>query len=143
VTSIGVPGETALNRASAPSCGRTQPCEIRAPVLPICALSPSGPWMPMTASPEPAQLAIGLVEVVLDSPDNTPVGSFSVANTGGWSTWETIPANITTVTGTHNVYLEFVSGAGGDPAFVSLHYYDFPVSLLRFRLVASLVGSVP
>jgi hypothetical protein len=70
----------------------------------------------------------GLVEVVLDNPDNSPVGSFAVANTGGWSSWETIPANISTVTGTHNVYLEFVSGAGGNPAFVSLHYFDFPVS---------------
>jgi hypothetical protein len=68
----------------------------------------------------------GLVEVVLDNPSNTPVGSFSVANTGGWSTWETIPANITEVTGTHNVYLEFVSGAGGNPPFVSLHYFNFP-----------------
>ncbi len=70
----------------------------------------------------------GLVEVVLDSPDNTPVGSFAVGNTGGWSTWETIPANISTVTGTHTVYLEFVSGASGDPPFVSLHYFDFPES---------------
>jgi hypothetical protein len=70
----------------------------------------------------------GLVEVVLDSPTNTPVGSFSVANTGGWSSWETIPANITDTTGTHTVYLEFVSGASGDPPFVSLHYFDFPAS---------------
>jgi hypothetical protein len=70
----------------------------------------------------------GLVEVVLDNPDNPPVGSFAVANTGGWSSWETIPANISTVTGTHNVYLEFVSGAGGNPPYVSLHYFDFPVS---------------
>jgi hypothetical protein len=68
----------------------------------------------------------GLVEVVLDNPDNTPVGSFAVANTGGWSSWETIPANISTVTGTHNVYLEFVSGATGDPPYVSLHYFSFP-----------------
>jgi len=70
----------------------------------------------------------GLVEVVLDNPSNTPVGSFSVANTGGWTTWKTIPANISEVTGTHNVYLEFVSGAGGDPPFVSLHYFNFPAS---------------
>ncbi len=68
----------------------------------------------------------GLVEVVLDNPSNAPVGSFSVANTGGWSTWRTVPANISTVTGTHNVYLEFVSGAVGNPAFVSLHYFAFP-----------------
>jgi hypothetical protein len=70
----------------------------------------------------------GLIEVVLDNPDNTPVGSFSVGNTGGWTSWETVPANISTVTGTHNVYLEFVSGASGDPPFVSLHYFDFPAT---------------
>ena len=38
----------------------------------------------------------GLVEVVLDNPSNAPVGSFAVGNTGGWTTWKTIPANITT-----------------------------------------------
>ncbi len=70
----------------------------------------------------------GLVEVVLDNPANTPVGSFAVANTGGWTSWRTIPANISTVTGTHTVYLEFSSGAGGDPPFVSLHYFNFPAS---------------
>src|SRR5581483_1875060 len=62
----------------------------------------------------------GLVEVVLDNPGNAPVGSFAVANTGGWTSWRTIPANITKVTGTHNVYLEFASGAGGNPPYVSL-----------------------
>jgi hypothetical protein len=70
----------------------------------------------------------GLVEVVLDNPSNPPVGSFAVANTGGWASWEMIPANISTVTGTHNVYLEFSSGASGDPPFVSLHYFDFPAT---------------
>ena len=70
----------------------------------------------------------GLVEVVLDNPSNAPVGSFAVGNTGGWASWRTIPANITKVTGTHNVYLEFSSGAAGDPPYVSLHYFNFPVS---------------
>jgi Carbohydrate binding module (family 6)/Glycosyl hydrolases family 16 len=70
----------------------------------------------------------GLVEVVLDNPSNTPVGSFAIGNTGGWSTWKTVPANISEVTGTHTVYLEFSSGASGDPPFVSLHYFNFPVS---------------
>jgi hypothetical protein len=70
----------------------------------------------------------GLVDVVLDSPTNTPVGSFAIANTGGWSTWKTVPANISKVTGTHNVYLVFSSGASGNPAYVSLHYFDFPTS---------------
>ena len=70
----------------------------------------------------------GLVEVVLDNPSNTPVGSFAVGNTGGWSTWKTVPANISEVTGTHTVYLEFSSGASGSPPFVSLHYFSFPTS---------------
>ena len=70
----------------------------------------------------------GLVEVVLDNPANSPVGTFSVGNTGGWSTWETVPANISEVTGTHTVYLEFSSGAGGNPPYVSLHYFSFPAS---------------
>jgi Carbohydrate binding module (family 6) len=52
----------------------------------------------------------GLVNVVLDSPTNAPAGSFAVGYTGGWTTWKTIPANITKVTGTHTVYLEFSSG---------------------------------
>jgi Carbohydrate binding module (family 6) len=70
----------------------------------------------------------GLVEVVLDNPDNAPIGTFAVGNTGGWSSWESIPAKITTTTGTRNVYLEFVSGANGDPPFVSLHYFSFPTT---------------
>ncbi len=69
----------------------------------------------------------GLVEVVLDNPANAPVGSFAVGNTGGWSSWQTVPANISEVTGTHTVYLEFSSGASGDPPYVSLHYFSFPV----------------
>jgi hypothetical protein len=72
--------------------------------------------------------ASGLVEVVLDNPSNPPVGSFAVGSTGGWTSWEMIPANISTVTGTHNVYLEFSSGASGDPPYVSLHYFAFPAT---------------
>ena len=70
----------------------------------------------------------GLVEVVLDSPSNAPIGSFAVGNIGGWSSWRTVPANITRITGTHTVYLEFSSGAVGSPPYVSLHYFNFPVS---------------
>jgi hypothetical protein len=70
----------------------------------------------------------GAVEVVLDNPSNTPVATFDVANTGGWTTWETIPANMSKVTGTHNVYLEFASGASGSPPYVSLHYFNFPAT---------------
>ncbi|MEU5145774.1 glycoside hydrolase family 16 protein [Streptomyces yangpuensis] len=65
----------------------------------------------------------GLVEVRLGSRTSPPVGSFSVANTGGWQTWRTVPANITAVTGTHDVYLTFTSGQPAD--FVNVNWFDF------------------
>jgi len=65
----------------------------------------------------------GLVEVRLDSRTSTPVGSFSVANTGGWQSWKTVPANISSVTGTHDVYLTFTSGQSAD--FVNVNWFDF------------------
>lgn len=65
----------------------------------------------------------GLVEVRLDNPASAPVGSFSVASTGGWQSWRTVPANITAVTGTHDVYLTFTSGQPAD--FVNVNWFDF------------------
>lgn len=65
----------------------------------------------------------GLVEVRLDSRGNAPVGSFAVANTGGWQSWRTVPANITGVRGTHDVYLTFTSGQPSD--FVNVNWFNF------------------
>ncbi|MBD0841383.1 MULTISPECIES: glycoside hydrolase family 16 protein [unclassified Streptomyces] len=65
----------------------------------------------------------GLVEVRLDSRSNPPVGSFAVANTGGWQSWRTVPANISAVTGTHDVYLTFTSGQPSD--FVNVNWFTF------------------
>jgi hypothetical protein len=65
----------------------------------------------------------GLVEVRLDSPTAAPVGSFALANTGGWQTWRTVPANISAVTGVHDVYLTFTSGQPAD--FVNVNWFTF------------------
>ncbi|MGW2741618.1 glycoside hydrolase family 16 protein [Streptomyces sp. NPDC001450] len=65
----------------------------------------------------------GLVEVRLDSRSNAPIGSFALSNTGGWQSWRTIPANIGSVTGTHDVYLTFTSGQPSD--FVNVNWFDF------------------
>ncbi|MET9759119.1 glycoside hydrolase family 16 protein [Streptomyces sp. NPDC006372] len=65
----------------------------------------------------------GLVEVRLDSRSNAPVGSFAVGSTGGWQSWRTIPANISSVTGTHDVYLTFTSGQPQD--FVNVNWFTF------------------
>jgi hypothetical protein len=69
----------------------------------------------------------GLVNVVLDNPSNAPIGSFALGNTGGWTSWRTVPANITRTTGTHTVYLEFSSGVAGQP-YASLHWFSFPAN---------------
>ncbi|MDQ1049946.1 glycoside hydrolase family 16 protein [Streptomyces sp. V4I2] len=65
----------------------------------------------------------GLVEVRLDSRTSAPVGSFSLANTGGWQSWRTVPANMSSVTGTHDVYLTFTSGQPAD--FVNVNWFTF------------------
>jgi len=65
----------------------------------------------------------GLVEVRLDSLSNASIGSFGIANTGGWQSWRTVPANISGVTGTHIVYLTFTSGQPAD--FVNVNYVNF------------------
>ncbi|NUR93911.1 MAG: carbohydrate-binding protein [Kribbellaceae bacterium] len=65
----------------------------------------------------------GLVEVRLDSRSNPPIGSFAIANTGGWQSWRTVPANMSAVTGTHDVYLTFTSGQPAD--YVNLNWFTF------------------
>ena len=65
----------------------------------------------------------GLVEVRLDSRSNPPIGSFAVANTGGWQSWRTVPANISGVTGTHTVFLTFTSGQPAD--YLNINWFTF------------------
>ncbi|MGV9377677.1 glycoside hydrolase family 16 protein [Nonomuraea sp. NPDC003707] len=68
----------------------------------------------------------GLVQVRLDSPTAAPIGDFALANTGGWQSWRTVPANISGVTGTHTVYLTFSSGQPAD--FVNVNWFTFSTS---------------
>ncbi|WP_031049471.1 glycoside hydrolase family 16 protein [Streptomyces sp. NRRL F-5650] len=84
--------------------------------------SPATQFKARVASGAPAGVS-GLVEVRLDSRTSTPIGSFAVGNTGGWQSWRTIPANISSVTGTHDVYLTFTSGQGAD--FVNVNWFGF------------------
>ena len=65
----------------------------------------------------------GLVNVRLDSRTGPSIGSFAIADTGGWQSWRTVPANITGTTGVHTVYLTFDSG---QPAsFVNVNWFTF------------------
>ncbi|MFJ6674793.1 carbohydrate-binding protein [Actinosynnema sp. NPDC091369] len=65
----------------------------------------------------------GLVEVRIGSPTATPVGGFAIANTGGWQSWRTIPANMAGMTGTQDVYVTFTSGQPSE--YVSVNWIKF------------------
>ncbi|WP_034609562.1 glycosyl hydrolase [Cellulomonas sp. URHD0024] len=65
----------------------------------------------------------GLVNVRLDSLTGPSIGSFAIATTGGWQTWQTVPANIVPTTGTHTVYLTFDSGQPAD--YVNVNWFTF------------------
>jgi hypothetical protein len=84
--------------------------------------SPATNFQARVASGAPAGVS-GLLEVRLDSPTATPIGSFAVGNTGGWQTWRTVPANISNVTGKHTVYLTFTSGQPAD--FLNVNWFTF------------------
>lgn len=63
------------------------------------------------------------MQVRLDSPTGPVIGDFAIANTGGWQSWRTVPANIAGTTGTHTVYLTFSSGQPAD--FVNVNWFTF------------------
>ncbi len=67
--------------------------------------------------------ASGLVEFHLDSTTGPLIGSFAIANTGGWQVWKTVPTNTSGATGTHNLYVVFKSGQSAD--FVNINWFVF------------------
>jgi hypothetical protein len=64
-----------------------------------------------------------LVEVRLDSPTGRVLGSFAIANTGGWQSWRTIATNTLMPAGVHPVYLTFTSGQSA--TFANLASFSF------------------
>jgi len=65
----------------------------------------------------------GVVEVHLDSVSAPTVGSFVIANTGGYQSWVTVTTSISPTTGTHAVFLRFTSTSTGH--FVNLNWFNF------------------
>ena len=54
----------------------------------------------------------GKLEVHLDAPDGTLIGSMDVRETGGWQTWATQKCSVEATTGVHDVYFVFTGGEG-------------------------------
>jgi len=77
----------------------------------------------------------GNIEVCLDSPTGTVIGTCTVpANTGGWQSWVTEQCPITATTGTHNIYLVY-SGGGG--YLFNLEWFTFPAGQVGFDETAA------
>ena len=54
----------------------------------------------------------GNIEIRLDSPNGTLIGTCPVAGTGGWQTWAAATCNVSGVSGKHDLYLKFTGGSG-------------------------------
>jgi len=54
----------------------------------------------------------GNIEIRLDSPTGTLVGTCAVSGTGGWQTWVTKSCTINGANGKHDLYFKFTGGSG-------------------------------
>jgi hypothetical protein len=68
----------------------------------------------------------GNIEVYLDSPTGTLVGTCPVPVTGGWQTWTTVNCSLNGVSGYHNVYLVFTGGPGD---LFNVEWFNFQAGL--------------
>jgi hypothetical protein len=65
----------------------------------------------------------GSIEIRLDSPTGTVIGTCTVPVTGGWQTWATQTCGITATTGTHTIYLVYTGGSGN---LFNVEWFSFP-----------------
>jgi hypothetical protein len=64
----------------------------------------------------------GNIQIRLDSPTGTMIGSCAVPVTGGWQTWTTVSCALSGASGYHNVFLVF---AGGGGYLLNLEWFSF------------------
>jgi len=65
----------------------------------------------------------GSIQIRLDSPTGTLIGTCSVPVTGGWQNWTTQTCGITSTTGTHTIYLVYAGGTGN---LFNVEWFSFP-----------------
>ncbi|MDO5968375.1 carbohydrate-binding protein, partial [Flavivirga aquimarina] len=64
----------------------------------------------------------GNIEVRLGSTTGTLIGTVAISTTGNWNTWETSSTSLSSVTGTHDVYLVFT---GGTSYLFNIDWFEF------------------
>jgi hypothetical protein len=65
----------------------------------------------------------GSIQIHLDSPTGTLIGTCAVPVTGGWQNWATETCGITATTGTHTIYLVYTGSAGN---LFNVEWFSFP-----------------
>lgn len=64
----------------------------------------------------------GNIELHLDSPDGTLIGTCAVSSTGGWQSWTTVSCDIEGAKDVHDLYLKFAGGTGN---LFNLNWWQF------------------
>ncbi|HEX4156016.1 MAG TPA: chitobiase/beta-hexosaminidase C-terminal domain-containing protein [Acidobacteriaceae bacterium] len=66
----------------------------------------------------------GTATFYLDSMTSTPIATVNLPVTGGWQTWQTVNAPVSTVSGVHNFYVVF-SGGGTTDSISNVNWLQF------------------
>jgi glucuronoarabinoxylan endo-1,4-beta-xylanase len=69
----------------------------------------------------------GNIELRLDSPTGTLIGTCTVPGTGGWQVWTDAKCSVSGVSGKHDLYLKF---AGGSGYLFNINWFTFSTSSL-------------
>jgi arabinoxylan arabinofuranohydrolase len=64
----------------------------------------------------------GNIELRLESPSGTLVGTCAVSGTGGWQDWETKSCTVNGTAGVHDLYLVFTGDSG---ALMNFNWWKF------------------
>ncbi|WP_162037863.1 carbohydrate-binding protein [Chengkuizengella sediminis] len=66
----------------------------------------------------------GSLELRLDSSTGALIGTVDITNTGGWQSWVTETAEVSNVTGVHDLYVVFQNGSGGIGNINWIKFFD-------------------
>jgi hypothetical protein len=81
----------------------------------------------------------GNIQIRLNSPTGTLIGTCPVPVTGDWETWQTATCNLTGASGTHTVYLVFTGGGG---YLFNLEWFGFNTTPIAKQLVPGQIISL-
>lgn len=66
----------------------------------------------------------GTAMFYLDSMTSTPIATVTLPVTGGWQTWKTVSAPVSSVSGVHTLYVVF-SGGGSTDSISNMNWFQF------------------